>query len=425
MEIIKGPDFPTGGIIVGRQGIIEAYATGRGRITVRGKVHHEEINGRDVIVIDEIPYQLVQNNLIEKIVEAAKAGRIPDISDVKNFSGKKHRTRIMVYLKRGGDPGVVEKQLYQYTPLQSTYSIINIALTHNRPRTMSLRQLLDCYLDHRKEVIRRRTEYRLREAKKQAHRLEGLIYAVCDIDAVIKLIRESRTREEAIEKLMERRFQIPDGHRYAPQIPKKLIERSQQGDGAALTRVQAEAIGGLRLIQLVGLEIEKLTGDYTALLEQIEDLEAILADEQLVLDIIREDCHEMKEKFGDGRKTSFEESEAEEYDVGQLIAEHQVVVTISHQGYVKRLPIDTYREQNRGGRGIKGSEARDGDFIEQLFVASTHDDLLCFTNTGRVYKLKVYQIPEMGRTSKGRAIVNLLELREGERVLSFLNIQGL
>jgi DNA gyrase subunit A len=423
MEHIKGPDFPTGGIIVGRQGIIDAYATGRGRITVRGKVHHEEINGRDVIVIDEIPYQLVQNNLIEKIVEAAKGGRIPDISDVKNFSGKKHRTRIMVYLKRGGDPGVVEKQLYQYTPLQSTYSIINIALTHNRPRTMSLRQLLDCYLDHRKEVIRRRTEYRLREAKKQAHRLEGLIYAVCDIDAVIKLIRESRTREEAIEKLMERRFQIPDGHRYAPQIPKKLIERSQHGDGAALTRVQADAIGGLRLIQLVGLEIEKLTGDYTTLLEQIEDFEAILADEQLVLDIIREDCHEMKEKFGDGRKTSFEESEAEEYDVGQLIAEHQVVVTISHQGYVKRLPIDTYREQNRGGRGIKGSEARDGDFIEQLFVASTHDDLLCFTNTGRVYKLKVYQIPEMGRTSKGRAIVNLLELREGERVLSFLNIK--
>ncbi len=423
MAHIKGPDFPTGGFIVGRRGIAEAYATGRGRIVMRGKIHQEEIKGRAVLIVDEIPYQVVQNNLIEKIVEAAKSGRIADISDVKNFSGKKHRTRIMIYLKRGADPDVVEKQLYQFTPLQSTYSIINIALVNRRPKTLSLKQLLECYLDHRKEVIRRRTEYRLREAKKQAHRLEGLIYAVCDIDEVIALIRGSSTREEAIDKLMARRFRIPDGHRYAPQIPSRLIERSQTGDGAELTRVQAEAIGGLRLIQLVGLEIEKLTGEYAKLLDEIEGYEAILADEQLVLDIIREDCHEMKDKFGSPRLTEFIENEVEDYDIGDLIPEHNVVVTISHQGYVKRLPIDTYKEQRRGGRGIKGSEARDGDFIEQLFVASTHDDLLCFTNTGRVYKLKVYQIPEMSRTSKGRAIVNLLELRKDERILAFLNIK--
>ncbi len=423
MEHIKGPDFPTGGYIVGRRGIAEAYATGRGRIMMRGKIHQEEINGRAVLIVDEIPYQIVQNNLIEKIVEAAKSGRIADISDVKNFSGKKHRTRIMIYLKRGADPDVVEKQLYQFTPLQSTYSIINIALVNRRPKTLSLKQLLECYLEHRKEVIRRRTEYRLREAKKQAHRLEGLIYAVCDIDEVIALIRGSSTREEAIDKLMARRFQIPDGHRYAPQIPRKLIDRSQTGDGAELTRVQAEAIGGLRLIQLVGLEIEKLTGEYAKLLEEIEGYEAILADEELVLDMIRDDCREMKDKFGTPRMTQFIENEVEDYDIGDLIPEHNVVVTISHQGYVKRLPIDTYKEQRRGGRGIKGSEARDGDFIEQLFIASTHDDLLCFTNTGRVYKLKVYQIPEMSRTSKGRAIVNLLELRENERVLAFLNIK--
>ncbi|TVQ52340.1 MAG: DNA gyrase subunit A [Phycisphaerales bacterium] len=423
MEHIKGPDFPTGGYIVGRRGIAEAYATGRGRIVMRGKIHQEEIKGRAVLIVDEIPYQIVQNNLIEKIVEAAKNGRIADISDVKNFSGKKHRTRIMIYLKRGADPDVVEKQLYQFTPLQSTYSIINIALVNRRPKTLSLKQLLECYLEHRKDVIRRRTEYRLREAKKQAHRLEGLIYAVCDIDEVIALIRGSSTREEAIDKLMARRFQIPDGHRYAPQIPRKLIERSQTGDGAELTRVQAEAIGGLRLIQLVGLEIEKLTGEYAKLLDEIEGYEAILADEELVLDMIREDCHEMKDKFGSPRMTEFIENEVEDYDIGDLIPEHNVVVTISHQGYVKRLPIDTYKEQRRGGRGIKGSEARDGDFIEQLFVASTHDDLLCFTNTGRVYKLKVYQIPEMGRTSKGRAIVNLLELRKDERILAFLNIK--
>ncbi|HRQ74825.1 MAG TPA: DNA gyrase subunit A [Phycisphaerales bacterium] len=423
MEHIKGPDFPTGGVVVGRSGILEAYATGRGRILVRGKVHHETVGNRETIVIDEIPYQLVQNNLIEKIVEAAKSGRIPDISDVKNFSGKTHRTRIVVYLKRGADADVVEKQLYQFTPLQSTFSIINIALVNRRPRTLSLKQIIQCYIDHRKEVIRRRTEFLLREAKKQAHRLEGLIYAVCDIDEVIAIIRGSRTREEAIDKLMERRFRIPSEHRYAPLVPKRLIERSQAGDGAALTRVQAEAIGALRLIQLVGLEIEKLTGEYAKLLDEIDGYERILADERLVLDIIREDCHELKEKFGAERKTTFEEGEAEEFDQGALIAEHSVVVTISHQGYVKRLPIDTYREQNRGGRGIKASESRDGDFIEQLFVASTHDDLLCFTNTGRVYKLKVYQIPEMSRTAKGRAIVNLLELREGERIVAFLNIQ--
>lgn len=423
MEHVQGPDFPTGGIIMGRAGILAAYSTGRGRVVVRGKVHHETIGNRETIVIDEIPYQIVQNNLIERIVDAAKAGRIPDIADVKNFSGKTHRTRIVVYLKRGADPDVVEKQLYQYTPLQSTYSIINIALVNRRPRTLSLRQMIACFIDHRKDVIRRRTEFLLREAKKQAHRLEGLIYAVCDIDEVIALIRGSKTREEAIEKLMQRRFRISPDHRYAPLIPQRLLDLAapDQG-GVALTRVQAEAIGAFRLIQLVGLEIEKLTSDYANLLEEIDGYERILADERLVLDIIREDCEEMKEKFGTPRLTEFIEMEAEDFNIGDLIAEHSVVVTISHQGYVKRLPIDTYREQQRGGRGIRASDSRDGDFIEQLFVASTHDDLLCFTNTGRVFRKKVYEIPEMSRTSKGRAIVNLLELRPDERVVAFLNI---
>ena len=223
MEIVPGPDFPTGGIIQGRRGIAEAYATGRGRISVRGKVHFEEAGNRTNIVIDEIPYQLVQINLIEKIVDAAKEGRIPDISDVKNFSGKTHRTRIVVYLKRGADPTVVEKQLYEFTPLQSTYSIINIALVNHRPRAMTLKQIIQSYIDHRKEVIRRRTEHLLREAKKNAHKLEGLIYAVCDIDEVIALIRSSKTREEAIEKLIARRFSIPANHKYAPKIPARLL----------------------------------------------------------------------------------------------------------------------------------------------------------------------------------------------------------
>jgi DNA gyrase subunit A len=424
IEIVPGPDFPTGGIIQGRRGIIESYAHGRGRISLRGKVHVEKLGGRGVIVIDEIPYQLVQNGLIDRIVEAAKEGRIPDINDVKNFSGKTHRTRIVVYLKRGADPAVVEKQLYEFTPLQSTFSIINIALVSNRPKTLSLKQLILCYIDHRKEVITRRTEHLLREAKKSAHKLEGLIYAVCDIDEVIKLIRASSTREEAIDKLMERRFRIPADHKYAAKIPQRLMEQANRAGGAELTRVQAEAIGSLRLIQLVGLEIERLVGDYSTLVTEIEGYERILADGKLVLDMIRADAVEMRDKFATPRLTTIEESDAEDFDTGDLITEHKVAVTISHQGYAKRSPIELYREQNRGGRGIIGSDTKDDDFIEHLFVASTHDDLLCFTNTGRVFRMKVYQIPEMNRTAKGRAIVNLIELRPDERVVAFLNIEN-
>ena len=423
MEIVPGPDFPTGGIIQGRRGIAEAYATGRGRITLRGKVHFEESGNKTQIIIDEIPYQLVQINLIDKIVDAAKEGRIPDIADVKNFSGKSHRTRIVVYLKRGADPAVVEKQLYQFTPLQQTYSIINISLMNHRPKALSLKLMIEAYILHRQDVIRRRTEHLLREAKKSAHKLEGLIFAVCDIDEVIALIRGSKTREEAIEKLIVRRFTIAADHHYAPQIPKRLLNAAQVEGGVDLTRVQAEAIGALRLIQLVGLEIEKLVGEYSALVEEIEGYERILADERLVLDIIREDALEMKDKFATPRLTLIEDSDAEIFDTADLITEHTVAVTISHGGYAKRSPIETYRQQGRGGRGIKGSDTKDDDFVEHLFVASTHDDLLCFTNTGRVFKMKVFQIPEMSRTAKGRAIVNLIELRPDERVVAFLNIQ--
>ena len=423
LEIVPGPDFPTGGTVVGKLGLVDAYASGRGKLKVRGKVHYETIGKREAIVIDEIPYQVVQNNLIEKMVECAKSGRIPDISDIKNFSGKKWRTRIVVYLKRGSDPEVVERQLYKFTPLQSTVSVINIALVNGRPRTLGLRGLLDCFVDHRKDVVRRRTEHLLKEARKAAHRLEGLIYAVCDIDAVIALIRGSRTREEAISKLMDRDFSIPKKHEYVKFISKQLIETAK--DGVSLSQLQAEAIGALRLIQLVGLEIEKLTGEYSELLEKIHDYEAILSSEDRVLDIIREDCIELKEKYATSRLTTFAEGEDEEYDYGALIAEHDVCVTISHQGYVKRLPIDTFKEQGRGGRGIKGGETKDGDFIEHIFVASTHDDLLCFTDSGRVFKMKVYQIPEATRTSRGRAIVNLLKLKNGEGIITFRNIKKL
>lgn len=425
MKFVPGPDFPTGGSIVGRRGIIEAYATGRGRLTLRGRVHFDKEGGRDAIVIDEIPYQVVQSTLIEKIVEASREGRIADVADVKNYSGRDAQTRIVVVLRKGADPEVVEKQLYEYTPLQSTFSIINIALVNHQPRTLGLKSLIQCYIDHRRDVVRRRTAYLLRQAKQQAHKLEGLIYAVCDIDEVIRIIRESREREEAIQKLMARGFRIARDHRHAKLIPSQVIERTHlEPEGARLTRVQAEAIGAMRLIQLVGLEVEKLAAEFTRLLEEIEGYEAILADEKRVLDIIREDTIELKEKFGDARRTAIEQTEAEDFNIEALIAEHDVVVTISHEGYVKRLPVDTYRTQGRGGVGVRGSDAKEGDFIEQIFTGSSHDDLLCFTTTGRVFKMKVWQIPEMSRTSKGRHIRQVLEMREDESIQTFLPVAG-
>jgi DNA gyrase subunit A len=428
MEIVPGPDFPTGGIIMGRRGIMEAYAAGRGRIVVRGKVRHEKVNGRDAIIIDEIPYQVSQSALIEKIVEASKEDRIADISDVRNHSGRDARTRIQVILKKGADPAIVEKQLYEFTPLQTSYSIQNIALVNHQPRTLSLRQLIQCYIDHRCDVIRRRCEFELRHARQAAHKLEGLIYAVCDIDEVIRLIRTSRTREEAITRLMERAFRIPPAYPRIDIVPERLVARAEQlfadGQGGVhLTRVQAEAIGALRLIQLVGLEIEKLAGELKELLAKIDELETILADPARILAIVRADTIALAERFGDARLTTIEGNEAEDFELGELVPEHVCVVTVSHAGYVKRLPLDTYRTQGRGGKGIKGAEQRDDDYTEHVMVCGSHDDLLCFTDTGRVFRIKVWQIPEMARTAKGRAIVNLLELREGEKVKTFLPIE--
>lgn len=424
LNIIPGPDFPTGGIIRGRAGIKHAYTTGRGRISLRGKIHLEETpKGRQNIVIDEIPYHLVQNTLIDKITDAVKNDRIKDISNLRNESGRKKRTRIVIELKKNADPAVVENQLYQFTPLQSTFSIINIAIVNHQPRTLTLRNMIDLFIEHRVEVIRRRTAFKLNEAKKKAHLLEGLIYAVCDIDEVIALIRGSQTRDEAIEKLIERRFRIPPSHPFTPQIPDRLMRIASDENGVALSKVQAEAIGRMQLIQLVGLEIEKLVAEYRKLVEEIEDYEAILDDHQRVLKMIRDDIVEIRNRYGDQRRTEIIDAEDDiDIDIEDLIPVEDMVVTISHAGYVKRVAVDTYRQQGRGGRGIKGSDARENDFIENMFVASTHDDLLCFTDTGRVYKIKVYQIPEQARTSRGRAIVNLLELKPGEKIRAFLPI---
>ena len=424
LEIVPGPDFPTGGVIRGRQGIVDGYATGRGRLTVQGKVHVEDIPGsrdRQQIVIDEIPYQLIQETLVERIVDAIKDERIKEISDVRNESGRNAQTRIVCELKRGADAAVVESQLFKYTPLQSTISIMNIALVNRQPRTLSLKELIVHYLGHRVDVIERRTRHLLHEAKKRAHVLEGLILAVCDIDEVIRLIRSSRTREEAISKLAARAFRIADDHEHASRVPARLMDVASGAAGVHLTRVQAEAIGAMRLIQLVGLEIEKLVKEYSEVVEEIEGYERILADRGLVYAMIREDCEAMKAKYAVPRRTMIEDA-AEDIDIAALIKVEDMAVTVSKQGYVKRVPLATYREQGRGGRGIKAGDARQDDYIEHVLVASTHDDLLVFTDRGRVFKLKVYEVPEMSRTQRGRAIVNLIELREGERAVSFMPI---
>jgi DNA gyrase subunit A len=422
LEIVPGPDFPTGGIICGRDGILEGYKSGRGRITLRAKIVVEEQKGaRPQVVIEEIPYGVIRKNIVESVADCVKRDLIQDISAINDESGRQHKCRIVVDLKRDGDPNVIINQLYEYTPCQITVSMINIALANRQPRTMGLKELILHYVEHRKEVITRRTRFLLRKAQQRGHILEGLIFAVCDIDEVVKLIRSSKTRDEAITRLRERAFRISPSHPYAPQIPQALFDRTATKP-VLLTQAQAEAIGRLQLIQLVGLEIEKLVTEYRSVVEEIEGYEAILKDESLVMDIIREDIFEIKEKYGDDRRTKIEGS-VSDFNMEALIAREEVVVTVSHEGYIKRLPIGTYRSQSRGGRGIKGTESKEGDFVEHLFVANTHDHLLFFTNQGRVYERRVYDVPEMSRTSQGRAIANLLDFQPGEKIANVLAIK--
>ncbi len=421
---IKGPDFPTGGVIMGRAGIVEAYATGRGRIFVRGSCHVEDLkNDRQQLVVDQIPWLLAQEGVVKRITDAVHDGKMPEVSDVRDESGREAQTRIVIEMKKGADPRVVENQLYEFTSLQDTFSVMNIALVNRQPRTMPLKEMIERYLEHRIDVIRRRTAFRLREAKKRAHVLEGMIYAVCDIDEVIRIIRASSTREEAIQRLQDRRFRIPDSHKHAARLPRRLMDRVRAAtDGVALSRIQAETIGAMRLIQLVGLEIERLVNDYAALIREIEGYERILAEHRLILDMIKKDCEEMKQRYGGPRLTRIEET-AEEINLEALIQVEDMAVTISHQGYAKRVTLRTYRQQGRGGKGIRASEAKDDDFIETLLVASTHDDMLVFTDTGRVFKMKVYELPEMRRNAKGRPLVNLLDFKQGEKPRAYLAIK--
>jgi DNA gyrase subunit A len=422
LAIVPGPDFPTGGIIRGRDGIIDGYKNGRGKITLQAKMHTETLkNGRTQIIMDEIPYGIIRKTIVESIANCGKEDRIQDISDVNDHSGREHKCRIVVDLKRDADPTVVMEQLYRYTPCEITVSMINIALVNRQPRTMGLKELIEHFIDHRKEVIVRRTRYLLKKAQQRGHLLEGLIYAVCDIDEVVRLIRSSKTRDEAIEKLRVRAFRIAPDHPYAPKIPARLMAQAADKP-VLLSQAQAEAIGRLQLIQLVGLEIEKLVNEYAEVVKEIEGYEYILGSEQAVIDIIREDTYEMRDKYGDERRTEITGG-VSEFNMDKLIAQEDMIVTVSHGGYVKRLPVDTYRSQGRGGRGIKGTESRDGDFVEHLFVANTHDYLMFFTNQGRVYERRVYDLPELSRTSQGRSVANLLSFQPGEKVANVLAVK--
>jgi DNA gyrase subunit A len=420
MKCLPGPDFPTGGIICGQKGIMDAYTRGRGHLTVRGKADIETTKkDRTRIVITEIPYMVVKTTIVSKIADCVHNGQIAEIADVRDESDR-HGLRIVVELKKDAEAGVALNKLYRYTPLQSTFAIANIALVKNRPETLNIKQMLECFIEHRKTVIRRRSRYLLKRCRNRAHILEGLILAVSDIDEIIELIKKSPDTPTAKLNLMQKPLKLAVSATLREILPEAFVREKSKSD-QFLTGPQADAILTMQLQRLTGLEMKKLAKEYADLTEQIEGYEAILASEQVLLDIIREDIYEIKEKYSDKRRTKIT-AKAEQLDIEDLIAEEEVIVTISHSGYVKRMPVDTYRKQARGGKGIIGSDTKEGDFLEHLFTASTHDYLLIFTNRGKCYWLKVYDIPSMSRQSKGRNIVNLLKLGN-QTVASIINVR--
>jgi DNA gyrase subunit A len=396
MRHVKGPDFPTGGIILGHAGIKDAYETGRGRVRVQARAHIEPLKqGKEAIVVTELPFMVKkggENGLMIKIRDLVIDKRIPEISDLRDESDKRGM-RLVIELKRDVIPKVVLNKLYKHTPMQSTFGVNMVALVDNVPRTLSLREVIGHYVAHQREVIVRRTKHELSEKEARAHILEGLLVALANLDAIIELIRASRDRESAREQLVER-FE--------------------------LSHIQATAILDLRLSQLTALEADAIKQEHADVTERIAELRAILGDESRVLSVIREELTEISERFADERRTEITHSE-DEIDIEDLIADQQMVITITHTGYIKSLPLATYRQQHRGGRGITGMDMKDGDFIEHLFICSTHDYLLFITNRGKIYRSKVYELPEAQRTAKGRALVNILPLREGERVQSVLS----
>ncbi|WP_210367580.1 DNA gyrase subunit A [Bacillus sp. REN3] len=396
MEIIKGPDFPTAGLILGRSGIRKAYETGRGSITLRAKVEIEQkTNGKEVIVVSELPYQVNKAKLIEKIAELVRDKRIDGITDLRDESDR-NGMRIFIEVRKDANANVLLNNLYKQTALQTTFGINLLALVEGQPKVLNLKQCLKYYLDHQVVVIRRRTEFDLKKAEARAHILEGLRIALDNLDAVISLIRSSRTTEIAKEGLMEQ---------------------------FSLSEKQAQAILDMRLQRLTGLEREKIEEEFQNLMKLIAELKAILADNEKVLEIIREELTEIKERFNDERRTEIVSGGLEMIEDEDLIPRENIVITLTHNGYIKRLPVSTYRAQRRGGRGIQGMGTNEDDFVEHLITTSTHDTILFFTNKGKVYRSKGYEIPEFNRTAKGIPIINLLEIEKGEWVNAIIPIE--
>ena len=395
MKHLKGPDFPTGGILMGRDGFKRAYATGRGKVIVRAKSEIEAMSGtRQRIVITEIPYQVNKANLIEKIADLVKDKKLDGISDLRDESDR-NGMRIVIELKRDANANIVLNNLYKHTQLQDTFSIIQIALVKGRPKVLTLKEIVRHYLDHQIEIVVRRTQFDLRKAEARAHILEGLKIALDNIDEVIKIIRGSKNVAEAKERLIER---------------------------FSLSEIQAEAIAEMKLRALTGLERGKIEDEYLSLIKSIDYFNSILSSEYKVLMIIKEELTAIKEKFGDDRRTQIM-SVSDDLDIEDMIEEHEVAVTMTHFGYIKRLPADTYKSQRRGGRGITALQTREEDFVEHLFITSTHNYMLFFTNKGKMYKLKTYEIPEAGRQAKGTALVNLLQLDADEKVSAVIKIK--
>ena len=395
MAVIKGPDFPTGAVILGKEGIKQAYTTGKGKITMRAEAEIEEMSAnKQRIIVSSLPYQVNKARLIENITSLAVEKRIEGISGVRDESDRIEKVRIVIELKRDANAQVVLNQLYKYTQMQDTFGVIMLALVHGEPKILTLRECLDNYIEHRKVVILRRTKFDLEKAEARAHILEGLKIALDNIDEVIAIIRASY--DDAKERLMER---------------------------FGLTEIQAQAILDMRLRTLSGLQREKIEEEYEQLMKLIAYYKEVLSSERLVFNIIKDELLEIKEKYGDERRTKIVATEGE-MNVEDLIKEEQTVVALTHFGYIKRVPVDTYKSQKRGGKGITGISTREEDFVKEIFTASTHDTILFFSNKGKLYRLRGYEIPEGGRTAKGTAIVNLLRLDPGEKVSTIIPIQN-
>ncbi len=398
LTLVTGPDFPTGGMVMGRSGIRNAYATGRGQVSVRAKYHVEEKKGRKLLVFTEVPYQVKTTTILERITQLVKNDQIDSISDANDESNDRVGLRLVIELKRGvDDETVTVNQLFKLSPLQTTFSIINLAIQDGRPRTLPFKAMIEAYRDHRIDVITRRTRFLLKKAQDRLHIIDGLRIAVQNIDEVVEIIKKSANVDEARTRLMER-FTLSD--------------------------VQARAILDMRLARLTGLEIDKLEAEHKEVLAEIAGYNQILSDRIVLINLIRQDLRDMVEKYGDARRTIISDEEVSSFIDEDLIAEEMMVVTVTHEGYIKRTALDQYRTQGRGGKGVTGAETKDGDFLWNLFVASTHDYLLFFTDKGRVYWRRVFEMPSYGRTAKGRSLANVVEVEEGHKITAILRVDA-